>query len=563
MSLLTAVRDMDRLRQITQVLMRHGFGELVTRLGLSSGTTTPEGQRVPRPQLGERLRLVLQDLGPTFVKLGQIMSTRSDLLPEDILAELKKLQDNVAPFPADEARRQVEDALGASPEEVFATFDGKPIASASVGQVHRATLVVEGHSEPVQVAVKIQRPGIVPVVQRDLDLLYLLARLIERQVPESRVYSPTGLVQEFDRAITAELDFAIEASNARRFAENFAADAAIRFPKIFAQASGKRVLTQEFLDGLKVDLAVKAGASGEWISHTAVRVVLKMVFEDGFFHADPHPGNILILPRPVDGTYPPAEPLVIGLLDLGLVGRLSPELRDRIVDLLMAAASNDADGIAEAMLAIGRQRQRVDYEAFRAHIHQLSSRHLGKPLRDIQASAVVRDIVAGAMKFSIEIPVELTMVIRAIMTIEGVAKEVYPELDLLAVAKPYLTKIAMQRYHPVRMGMELLRGAGRLSTMAKDLPFQLQDILEDLRQGRLQVRTNDPEAQRSTERLSRRIRAAILSSALLASGVALLIAQVQPNLAWGLVAGSAAWILGHLAADWRSRRPRPEAQDRR
>jgi ubiquinone biosynthesis protein len=554
MSLLTAVRDMDRLRQITQVLVRHGFGELVTRLGLSSGTTTPEGQRVPRPLLGERVRLVLQDLGPTFVKLGQIMSTRSDVLPEDIVGELKKLQDNVAPFPEDEARRQVQDALGAPPETLFATFDGKPIASASIGQVHRATLLVEGQADPVQVAVKIQRPGIVPMVQRDLDLLYMLARLIESQLPESRVYSPTGLVQEFDRAITAELDFTVEASNARRFTENFAGDAAIHFPRIFAQVSGKRVLTQEFLDGLKVDLAVKAGASGEWISHTAVRILLKMVFEDGFFHADPHPGNILILPRPVNGTYPPSAPLVIGLLDLGLVGRLSPELRDRIVDLLMAAAGNDADGIADAMLAIGRQRERVDLDAFRAHIHELSGRHLGKPLREVQASAIVRDIVAGAMKFSIEIPVELTMVIRAMMTIEGVGKEVDPELDLLAVAKPYLTRIAMQRYHPMRMGMEFLRGAGRLSTMAKDLPFQLQDILEDLRQGRLQVRTSDPEAQRSTERLGRRARAAILSSALLASGVALLIARIHPRFAWSLIAGSAIWFLGHLFADWRSRR---------
>jgi ubiquinone biosynthesis protein len=549
------VRDVDRLRQITQVLVRHGFGEVVTRMGLSPGTTGPAGEKVGRPLIGERLRLVLQDLGPTFVKLGQIMSTRSDLLPLDVLLELKKLQDEVAPFSEAEARRQIEETLGEPVENVYATFETKALASASVAQVHRATLMVEGQTDPVQVAVKIQRPGIVPLVQRDLDLLYLLARLIERTVPESRVYLPSGLVREFDQAITAELDFTVEASNARRFAENFSGDAAIRFPKVFAQASGKRVLTLEFLDGLKVDRAVQAGADGEWIAHTAVRIILKMVFEDGFFHADPHPGNVLVTPGPLDGRYPPGEPLVIGLLDLGLVGRLSPELRDHSVDLLMAAAGNDAEGIAEAMLAIGRPTKKIDYEAFRAHVRHIAERHLGRPLKEIQASAVMRDIIGGAIKFDIEIPPELTMMIRAMMTVEGVGKEIHPELDLFGVAKPYLTKIILQRYHPARMGMELLRGAGRLGHMARDLPFQLQDILEDLRQGRLQLRTSDPEAQRATERLGRRIRAAVVCASLLAASVALLAVNVRPRLAWALLYGAGLWMLGHLIADWRSRRP--------
>jgi len=554
MSILTAVRDMDRLRQITQVLARHGFGELVTRMGLSSTATNREGEKVPRPLLGERLRLVLQDLGPTFVKLGQIISTRSDLLPEDILFELKKLQDDVAPFAEDEARRQVEDSLGAPAESVFTTFDGKPLASASIGQVHRATLAVEGQDGPVQVVVKIQRPGIVPMVLRDLDLLHLLARLIERTVPETRVYSPSGLVQEFDQAITAELDFTVEAANARRFAANFEGDEAIAFPRVFPQASSKRVLTLGYLDGVKVDRAVREGADGKWIAETAVRIILKMVFEDGFFHADPHPGNVLILPRPTNGGYVRGEPVIIGLLDLGLVGRLSPELRDRAVDLLMAAARNDPDAIAEAMLAIGRQRQKVDYEAFRAHVHKIAERHLGRSLKEVQASALVRDIVAGAMKFDIAIPVELTMMIRAMMTIEGVGKEIHPELDVFAVAKPYLAKIAMQRYHPLRVGMDLLRGAGRLGNMARDLPFQLQDILEDLRQGRLQVRTADPARDKASERLGRRIRAAVLTAALLGSGVALLIARVHPSLAWSLLIAAGAWTFGHLIFDWRSRR---------
>ncbi len=553
MSILTAVRDADRLRQITQVLIRHGFGELVTRLGLAPGKPNADGERPPRPQLGERLRLVLQDLGPTFVKLGQIMSTRSDLLPEDILRELKKLQDNVAPFSAEEADRQIAETLGAPAAELFASFEARPLASASVAQVHRATLRVEGQAEPVQVAVKIQRPGIGPIVERDLDLLYLLARLVERAIPEARVYSPTGLVREFDRAITAELDFTVEALNAARFAANFEHDPAIRFPAVFAQTSGKRVLTLEFLEGTKVTDAVRAGADGKWISENAVRILLKMVFEDGFFHADPHPGNILILPPPgVDGAYAAGQGLTIGLLDLGLVGRLSPELRDRTVDLLMAAARNDPDAIADALLAIGKSRGRVDYDAFRAHVRQISERHLGRPLKEIQASAIVRDIVAGAIQFEIEIPVELTMMLRGLMTIEGVGKEINPELDLFGVAKPYLAKMILQRYHPLKIGGELMRGVERLSSVARDLPFQLQDILEDLRKGRLEVRAVDPSRSLALERLGKRIRTGLVSVGLLAAGVAVHLARPGDRLAWVLLGIAGFLFLGHLLLDRRA-----------
>jgi ubiquinone biosynthesis protein len=314
------------------------------------------------------------------------------------------------------------------------------------------------------------------------------------------------------------------------------------------------VLTLAYLDGVKVDRAVRDGADGKWIAETAVRIILKMVFEDGFFHADPHPGNVLILPRPANGGYVRGEPVVIGLLDLGLVGRLSPELRDRAVDLLVAAARKDPDGIAEAMLAIGHQRQKVDCDAFRAHVSKIYERHVGRSLKEVQASALVRDIVAGAIKFEIEIPSELTMMIRAMMTIEGVGKEIHPELDLFAVAQPYLTKLAMQRYHPLRIGAELLRGAGRLSNMARDLPFQLQDILEDLRQGRLQVRTADPARDKASERLGRRIRASIIAAALLGAGTALLVARLHPSLAWSLLIAAGAWTLGHLLLDWHSRR---------
>jgi len=553
MSIVTAFRDMDRLRQITQVLAKHGFGELISRMGLSKGAAAGAQQPTTTAQLGERLRLALQDLGPTFVKLGQMISTRPDLVPEEIVAQMRRLQDDVPPFSTEEARAQIERTLGAPVAEIYDSFTDEPLASASIGQVHRATLRQEGADDPVEVVVKVQRPGIEAVVARDLSLLHGLARLLEGSIPESRVYSPVGLVREFDRAITAELDFTTEAQNAVRFSDNFADDDTIRFPRVHREVSGKHVLTQEYFEGLKVTDAVRRGASGSAIAQDAVRLVLKMVFEDGFFHADPHPGNILILPRPAEGERYGSEALTIGLLDLGLVGRLTPQLRDRAVDLLMAAARNDGDAMADAMLAIGRSRAKVDREAFRAHVRQVAELHLDRPLQEIELSAVIRDIVAGAMKFELEIPVELTMMFRALMTIEGVGKEIDPELDVLEVAKPYLARIILQRYNPRRLGEDLLRDAGRLSSLARGLPDQLQEILEDTRQGRLQIRAVDPEGSRATERLGRRIRAALLSAALLGSAVALLIARVQPALAWTLLAAAAVWLAGHLIAEWRKR----------
>jgi ubiquinone biosynthesis protein len=558
MSFMTAVRDVGRLRQISQVLIRHGFGELVTRMGISSGSAKDDQEeKVGRPELGERIRLVLQDLGPTFVKLGQILSTRSDIIPEDILLELKKLQDDVPPFSEEEARHQIETTLGFPVETIFSSFSAEPIASASVAQVHQATLQVEGVAEPILVAVKIQRPGIVEKVQGDLDLLYLLARMIERAMPETRFFSLPKLVREFDQAISAELDFTLEATHARRFADNFKDDPSIRFPKVFPQASGKRVITLEFLDGLKLDRAVSAGADAQWIANTAVRLILKMIFEDGFFHADPHPGNVLILPRPDEESYQPNQPIVIGMLDLGLVGRLSPELRDRSVDLLLAAAENNPEGIADAMLAIGRSRKKVDRVAFQAYVSSISERHLGRALKDLDVSAIVRDILGGAAKFEIEVPMELTMMLRAIMTIEGVGKEVYPDLDILPTAKPFLAKIIMQRFHPLRLGTELLQQVGRLGGIARDMPYQLQEILEDLRQGRLSINTADPEGARATEMLGKRIRSAAISVALLGAGTAFVLSRSElRSMGWGLMIGAGVWFVIHLVADFFSgRRP--------
>jgi ubiquinone biosynthesis protein len=359
-----------------------------------------------------------------FDHVALLLATRPDILPPDVINQLKLLQDRVPPVPFGELRAELEAELGAPLSEVFAHFDETPLASASVAQVHRARLVVDDHTD--EVVLKIQRPNIRDTVERDIELLYLLARAIERSIPEARIYSPVGLVTEFDRAISDELDFTREADHAERFSRAFAGDPHVKFPRVYRELTRKKVLVMELLAGLHVSDALAAGYSGERMAKRLLHALFKQIYEDGFFHGDPHPGNIMIL-----GT--PEEP-VIGFLDLGLVGRMSPEMRDHTVDLMVAAARQDVRGIADALYAIGTPTKRIDRQRYEAEVAVLAEKYLGKPLKDIALSALIRDIVGGAVKYGLEIPPEFLMLGRTLMTVEGVGKQLYPELDVYSEA---------------------------------------------------------------------------------------------------------------------------------
>ena len=540
---LSTVRDLDRLRQIIAVLVRHGFGEMLSRTALGSLVVgkSETGNRA----LGERVRLVVTDLGPSFVKLGQIMSTRPDLVPAEVILELKKLQDRVPPVPFPEIKTQIETDLGAQILEVFEAFDETPLASASVGQVHRARIRLEDGS-PRDVVVKVQRPNIKQTIERDMELLFLLAGAVERAIPESRIYSPSKMVSEFDRSISAELDFGLEADHAVRFAKNFEGLPHVRFPKIYRRMSSKRVLVLEFFDGLKVYEAVKRGFDGEDITRTMLSITIKSIFEDGFFHADPHPGNILIMGQS-------AAP-VIGMIDLGLVGRLTPQLRDKTIDLMVAAVQEDYRGLADALYAIGTPTKKVDRNAFEAEVTQLAQKYLGKQLAEIEVSALIRDLVNGAQKYGLEIPPDFLMVGKAIMTMEGVGKEISPHFDLYEEMKPYFLKLLQQRYSPEKMLPEILRSLSRISGAATDFPLQAQEILEDLRQGRLELRTKDSAQIAQYDLIGRRIYSGIVVGSLLA-GSAFLVAA---NAFWTgalFFLMALAWGGGHsLLATWMGRK---------
>jgi ubiquinone biosynthesis protein len=587
-SLLGAVRDLARLRQIYVVLVRHGFGELAQRLGfgsskraraLASGlepepsTEMGDPERVPhsppidaggaaeavgaveeavpasetargederkRISLPERVRLVAMDLGPSFVKLGQIASTRTDILPGAWITELKKLQDEVTPLPFDQIKDAVEESLGKSLDEVYERFDEKPLAAASIGQVHRAVLRHEGGDKDV--VVKVQRPGARTTVARDVEILHALASVVERTIPESRIYSPIGLVDQFDRAITSELDFQQEAEHAIRFAKNFEGRPGVRFPRVYKEASSKQVLTLEFLPGTKVYEAIREhGHSGPNIARASVGIIIKMIFEDGFFHADPHPGNILI-----SGT--PESP-VFGLVDLGMVGRLPPEMRDRTVDLMIACVRQDYTAVADALYAIGTPTKKVDMRAYRAEVSLLAEKYLGRPLKEVDLAAMLQDIVYGASKYGIEVPPDFLMVGKALMTMEGVGKEIHPDLDVFGEMRPYFLDILRKRYSPERIGNELWRGMERLSGAAYDMPQQMREILDDLRLGRLTLQTKDPALPAALDRLGRSLFSALVVAAFVISGAWLLATGTHEPLGVALVVFGVLVMLGHAVS---------------
>ncbi len=506
------IRDANRFRQILSVLVRHGFGAVVSQLNLDESwavkkilaLTSAEADDAP---LERRVVLAIHDLGPTFVKLGQILSTRADLLPPELIAELETLQDDVPPMPNAAVAAIIEAELGAPVDEVFDDFDSAPLACASIAQVHAARLRGSGEA----VVVKVQREGIDGVIEADLEIMRYLAAALERNFPEAEIYTPTGVVGQFARAIRKEIDFRNELDNIARFRANFAGREGVHFPLPYEDFSTARVLTMERIVGVKLSAISDQYCDVDRVVRNGIDAVLAMIFEDGFFHGDLHPGNLLV-----------REDATLCFLDFGLCGRLTPRQRDDLVDIMLALAGGDYPAVARLCwrfgdLAPGDAR----YASFEADmVDVLERRFADKTMSEIEIGAFFGDLIRLALEHRVRMPPDYTMTFKAVMTMEGVAKKLVPDLDMLAAARPRLMALTAERYDPKRLmqsGYDLLRevsgAAGDLQQISRAGLAYLESAEQRMR------KTTDRDRWRGYAAVQRRNRQAALAATSALCGV--------------------------------------------
>ncbi len=474
------LRDVGRLRQIAAVLLRHGFGAVVQALKLQDHWITNkllelrnrEAETLP---LERRILLVLQDLGPTFIKLGQMLSTRPDLFPAPLIQELQSLQDDVPPLPLEAVRTVIRTELCDEVEALFDDFDPTPLATASIAQVHAARL----KGSTTAVVVKVQRPHIEPQIAADVEIMGFLARALEANFPETRLFSPTGIVTEFEKAILKEIDFGNELDNLERFRRNFADALRVHFPQPYAELSTRRVLTMERIDAIKITQVTTERFDIDALMRTWVDAVLQMIFADGFFHGDLHPGNVLV-----------RDDQTVCFLDVGLCGRLSPRQRDQVTDLLVAAVQQDWEAVARrfwAMTVHGREST-ADYRTFEADVVECAERWFGgKTLAAVEFSRIFTDLINLSLRHRLRMPADYTMTFKAVITMEGVGKQLRPNMDLLGAARPYVTRLLAERYNPRRVLESGYTAVRDLAEVLGTLPETARAILEDLHAGRTQI----------------------------------------------------------------------------
>jgi ubiquinone biosynthesis protein len=460
-----------RYRQISRILVGHGFGFLLRQ---ARPRWLGGRRRLEEPPPAHYLVLALEELGPTFVKLGQVLSTRPDLIPPAFVAALARLQDQVAPFPFEQARRQIETELGAPLEQLFAAFEETPLAAASLSQVHAAIL-----SSGEEVVVKVQRPGIEATIATDLEILRGLARLAEEQLPVAELYDLCGIVEEFAHTLRGELDFRREGHNADRFRRNYAGLPFLHIPQVYWDLTTRRVLTLERIRGVKIDDITALEAAGldrHRVAIHATEVVMQGIFEDGFFHADPHPGNFFVLPGEV-----------IAAMDFGMVGRLSKGLRQELVRLFAVAVRLDAEGMVEQLLRMSLVEQGVDRVGLRRDLERMLVTYAGRPLKEIRAGEIIEEAMPIVFRRRLRLPAEMWLLSKMLGMLEGVGLLLDPEFDPFEVARPYAQRFLQEMFSPAAIFDAAKDSLKDWANLVLSLPTALPALVGQLRSGELTV----------------------------------------------------------------------------
>ena len=523
---LSAARDMGRLQQITSILIRYGFGGVVRRLGMAS-VLEQAGKVVHWKQAAEiahlqtpaRVRRAMEEMGPTFVKLGQILATRVDLLSPEWISEFEKLQDQAPPVAIDLIEQQLTEDLGGPPDQLFAEFDRQPIAAASMAQVHRARLI-----DGAEVVVKVRRPGIRPVVEADLRLLTRLASIAESEVADLRRYRPKELIRQFTLSMRNEMDLAAECRNAERIAHNFADDPQILVPEVFGQWSGERVNVQEYIRGIAGrDLAGvdEAGLDRQLLARHGAKAVLKMMLEDGFFHADPHPGNIYYL----QGNR-------IAFIDFGMVGRLPEHRRNQVVNLLHGLAEQNAPLVVDVLLDWAGDTQ-VDTDTLTNEIAAFVDQYHGVALKELQLGKMLTELTTLLRDHSLSLPPDLVLLIKAFITLEGMGRQLDPDFDMVATATPFLRRAMLARYAPDALAKKGWAAATGALDILTGLPQDLRKLLRAARRGTLNVQIDIARLSQLGHQLDRaasRLTVGVVTAALIIGSSIVMTVQGGPTL---------------------------------
>ncbi|RAV02327.1 AarF/ABC1/UbiB kinase family protein [Paenibacillus sp. YN15] len=476
-------RHLHRYREIAVALARNGFGYVVGELGFPEAIPflrNNERKDIHKKTVGERIRLMLEDLGPTFVKLGQIASTRPDLVPASVISELVQLQDRVPPFSYADAVRIVEEELGASIGELFMVFPETPIAAASIGQVYHAVL-----KDGTPAAVKVQRPHIQRIVDTDLDILAEFARVAENRLEWARNYRVRDMVEEISKAIRAELDYAAEARQAEKFQQQCRQLKDVLVPDVFWDYTTRRVLTMQYMEG--ISLSDRGRLERENIDKKALArqladLIIHQILIEGFFHGDPHPGNIQVLPG---GK--------LGLLDFGSVGKLSQDMRKQFAFFVISLRNQSTSGIIRAISSMGIIPDEVDMIQLRADVDEMREKYYATPLSRIRLGEAVNDLFTLAFRHHIRIPSEMTMLGKSLLTLEGVVVSLDPDLSVLEVAEPYGRKLFMERYDPRKLYKKAIEDLPEFLEAAVEFPSGMRSMLATIRKGKLRFEAGIPE----------------------------------------------------------------------
>jgi len=528
-----AVNEIGRAREIVAIVVKYGLSEWVTTSGLGKLFVTKKRLRkIEQYNQWERIRLAIEELGPTFIKFGQILADRPDIIPEGLRDELKKLQDEAQPMPDEEAIREIEKELGRKTDELFREFDRNRLASASIAQTYRAVLL-----NGEEVCIKIQRPGIDKKIELDLHLMNFFAIRMQHNNPEMEAINLSGVVREFGKTIKKELDFHNEAANVIRFSHCFENDPDIRVPKVFSQYTTRRILVEEFIHGTKIrdlDMLLKSGNDPKIIARKAVRLGFDQIFRHGFFHADPHPGNIFVL-----------ENNILSFIDFGMMGTLRPEHLQFLGKYVLGYLDHDAHAMAEALVMISGKRNFNRFRDLEFKISDMLAHYKYLSIDEMDFSRIMNESVDILVHYGLRIPPDIYLLVKSLMSIEGVAVLLCPEIDFAKEMQPYAIELVARQYNPKWIAREIFDSIKEYYKLIKDIPSDLNEIIYRLKEGRfktqIEVKGLEPLINHIDGASSRMSVAIVLAALIIGASI---ISQWEKTHMFGTVVFGLAGILG-------------------